>query len=331
MEKNEAMKIIFVSWIRYQQRSECLAKHLGAKIHFFYFGKHGKMLQVPVRYLVQALKTWSVLRRECPNVIFVQNPPIFCVLTIFLYTKYYHAQYIIDSHTGSFLSWKWRWSLGLHRLFSRKALTTIVHNKSQEEILKSWGCHYYVISYIPDEYQRGEHFAFDGQFKSAVISSFSEDEPLDVLFEAIHRLPDVNFFLTGDSSRIALRLLAKKPGNCFLTGYMPYKQYLSLLESVDVIIVLTTRDNTLLAGAFEGVSIGKPLIVSDWPILRNYFSLGTVHVPNTVKGICEGVRFVQSNYCAMKQGIMSLQDQLQKEWEEKFEQLKQLLIKNEFN
>jgi len=46
----------------------------------------------------------------------------------------------------------------------------------------------------------------------------------------------------------------------------------------------------LLSGAFEAVSLGTPLIISDWPILRNYFSLGMVHIPNSVGGVCEGVR-----------------------------------------
>ena len=41
-------------------------------------------------------------------------------------------------------------------------------------------------------------------------------------------------------------------------------------------------------GSFEAASLAIPLIVSDWPILRDYFSLGTVHVPNTEEGVCEG-------------------------------------------
>lgn len=72
--------------------------------------------------------------------------------------------------------------------------------------------------------------------------------------------------------------------NCRLTGYLPYDRYVGLLRGVDVILDLTSQDHTLLMGAFEAVSLGTPLIVSDWPILRDYFSLGTVHVPNTVEG-----------------------------------------------
>ncbi|MCK4823059.1 hypothetical protein KA005_45275, partial [bacterium] len=135
MKRGDALKIMFIAWIRYQQRSERLAKHLGAKMRYFYYGQQGKLLQAPVKYLVEALQSWRELRRYRPDVVFVQNPPIFCVLVVFLYAQLYGARYVIDSHTGAFLSWKWRWSLGLHRMLSRRALTTIVHNKSQEKIV----------------------------------------------------------------------------------------------------------------------------------------------------------------------------------------------------
>ncbi|MCK4828066.1 glycosyltransferase, partial [bacterium] len=172
-----------------------------------------------------------------------------------------------------------------------------------------------------------EDFSLDRQFKVAVVSSFAEDEPLDVVFKAACRLPDVRFYVTGDHNRIASRLQDKKPDNCCLTGYMPYERYMDLLGGVDVIIVLTTRDHTLLSGAFEAVSLGKPLIVSDWPVLRDYFSLGTVHVPNTVKGICEGLVRAKHETATLQRDILRLRQQLLAEWEQEFSVLQHLLRK----
>lgn len=73
--------------------------------------------------------------------------------------------------------------------------------------------------------------------------------------------------------------------------------------------------------------MGTPLITSDWPILKDYFSLGTVHVPNTVEGICEGVRRVQSDGDALRLEMEQLRDLLQKEWEQKFKELQCLIAK----
>lgn len=319
------MKSTFIAWTRYNRRSDLLAQHLGATMHHIYYGQQGKLLQAPVRYLVQALQTWRVLRRDRPDVVFVQNPPILCVLLAFLYARRYSARYVIDSHTGAFLSPKWRWSLGLHRMLSCRAVTTIVTNNQLKKVVNHWGCHAFVLGFVPADYPAGERFPLDGQFNVAVISTFAEDEPLDVVFKAAGRLPEVSFYVTGDSKRIAPRLLAKKPDNCRLTGYLPYERYVGLLREVDVIIDLTTRDHTLLLGAFEAVSLGTPLIISDWPVLRDYFSQGAVYVSNTVEGVCEGVRQAQRERATLQRDILLLREQLHAEWGHKFMEVQHLL------
>jgi hypothetical protein len=318
-------KGIFIAWTRYHQRTEFLAHKLGIRLHYIYSGNQGRLLHAPIRFIIQAWQTWRILRREFPEFVFIQNPPIFCVLIAFIYSWRYGARYVIDSHTAAFLSPRWRWSLWLHRLLSTRALMTIVHNSSQGKMIKSWGCSDFVLGDYPGPRAGGVRFHLDGQFNVAVISSFATDEPLDIVFEAAGGLPEINFYVTGDSNRIAPRLLAKKPHNCSLTGYLPHKRYLGLLQGVDAIIALTTRNHTLLSGAWEAVSIGKPLIVSDWPILKHCFSQGTVHVPNTAEGVYRGVRRVQAEHDILQQDMLKLRDQLTQEWELKFRELQEQL------
>lgn len=258
--------------------------------------------------------------------IFVQNPPIFSVLLAFIYARIHRAQYVIDSHTGAFFP-PWSWLPGLHRLLSRKALTTIVHNMSQEKIVKCWGCHTFVLSDYPGPRPDSERFPLDGRFNVGVVSSFAQDEPLDLLFEAASRLPEVQFYVTGDANRIESSLLAQKPHNCLLTGYLSYGRYIGLMREVDVIIALTTRNHTLLSGAYEAVSLGTPLITSDWPVLRDQFSIGTIHVQNTVEGIFEGVRQAQGEHDTLRRDIRTLRDRLQNEWKKSFEELQSLIAK----
>ena len=52
---------------------------------------------------------------------------------------------------------------------------------------------------------------------------------------------------------------------------------------------LTTRDNTMQRGACEALSLSRPIVTSDWPLLRSYFAQGTVHVDNTAAGIRSGI------------------------------------------
>jgi glycosyltransferase involved in cell wall biosynthesis len=294
-------------------------------MHHVYYGQSGKLHQAPMRYLAQARQTWHVLRQERPEVVLVQNPPIFCAMMASLYARQCGAKYLIDSHTAAFLSPKWRWSLGLHRVLSRRALTTIVTNKHLKEAVDRWGCHSFILGFTPAEYPPGEPFPLKTGFNVALISTGAEDEPLEVAFEAASRLRDVNFYVTGNANCIPPNILAIKPDNCYMTGYLSNERYIGLLRAVDVVMDLTTRDHTLLLGAFEAVSLGTPLIVSDWPVLRDYFSLGTVHVPNTAEGIYEGVCYAKREHVTLQQDILRLRDQLHADWKQKFMELQHLL------
>jgi hypothetical protein len=135
----------------------------------------------------------------------------------------------------------------------------------------------------------------------------------------------VNFYVTGDANLAAPSLLARKPDNCHLTGFLSYDRYIGLLQSADVILDLTTRDHLVLSGGFEAVFLGKPLIVSDWSILRDTFPLGTVHIPNTVEGVCQGVRQARAEHKTLQRDVLRLRDQLENEWNQKLEELWDLL------
>lgn len=310
------MKAIFLAWIRYHRRSELLAQAFGAAIHYVYEAGTRGVLPTGLRYLRQARQTWEVLASERPQVIFVQNPPIFAVVVVALYAWRRHAGYVIDSHSGAFNSAKWRWSIGLHRLLSRHALLTIVHNRSQEGIVQKWGCRYEVVGYTPGNYDIGQPTQLNGAFNVVFVSTFSQDEPLSLVLEAARCLPEVSFYVTGDSRRVAPAIRDHLPANCHLTGYLSYEDYVSLLKSADAILALTTRDHTLSMAGFEAVALGKPLVVSDWPVLVSYFDSGTVYVSNTAVGIVQGVRQARQEADRLRAEMIQLRARLTAEWED---------------
>jgi hypothetical protein len=81
-------------------------------------------------------------------------------------------------------------------------------------------------------------------------------------------------------------------------------------------------------GGFEAVSLGVPLIVSNWPVLRNYFSQGTIHVPNTVEGVYQGVLRAQREQQTLRRDIVKLRAQLEADWQQKFTELQALLAQS---
>jgi glycosyltransferase involved in cell wall biosynthesis len=318
------LKSTFIAWTHNSRRSDLLAEHLGASMHRVSLGSSRGVLSAPIRYSAQTYCTWRILEQERPDLVLVQNPPIFCALTARLYARRHNARLIIDSHTGAFLSPRWRWSLPLHRVLSRAALATIVTNPALERKVRAWGATPFVLAHTPGKYPEGAPYPFAAGFNVAAVTTFDWDEPIDVLFAAGAALPTVNFYLTGDSRRVSSRLFAQKPANLHLTGYLPYERYVGLLRGANAVLDLTTQNHTLLMGGFEAVSLGTPLIVSDWPILRDYFTDGTVHVANTVESLRAGIERAQQEQASLRLGIVALQRRFEDEWEQRIAALRHL-------
>jgi hypothetical protein len=106
---------------------------------------------------------------------------------------------------------------------------------------------------------------------------------------------------------------------------LPYEQYVGLLRSVDAVMALTTQDDTLLMGGFEAVAVGKPFITSDFPVLKRYFSSGTIHIPYTAQGIAAGVDQARMELGSLQRGMEVLQEKLARDWGETHTQLRHML------
>jgi glycosyltransferase involved in cell wall biosynthesis len=317
-------KMLFISWISHSRRSQLIADQFGAKLYLVHSLKRRSYL-APLRYLLQAIKTWAILVREKPKVVFVQDPPIFAPLIVYLYASLWRANYIIDAHTTALLAPVWQWSMPLHGFLSRRAIATIVTNEYLENIVKNWGAKSFIIADIPGNFPQGQPYPLNGKFSVAVINTFAPDEPIGEVLKAASTLPEVQFYITGDPIRARKTFLQEHPHNVKFTGFLPDAEYLGLLRGVQAIMVLTTRDHTMQRGACEAVSLGKPIITSNWPLLRHYFNKGTVHVDNSCQGIRDGVVKMQSQRETLGKEILVLQQERRVEWVEKHRALSQLI------
>ena len=54
-------------------------------------------------------------------------------------------------------------------------------------------------------------------------------------------------------------------------------------------MTLTTRDLTMQRGCYEALSLEKPIITSDWEILRESFGEAAVYVNNSPEAISGGI------------------------------------------
>jgi glycosyltransferase involved in cell wall biosynthesis len=312
-----------VAWAPHSRRSETFSRELGGKLYLIHYLRFRSLIHAAPKYLLQAPRTLQVLFKERPRAVHVQNPPFVAGLVVYLYCQTTGAKFVFDHHSAVFGP-KWEWSFPFQKFLARRAATNIVTNQHWADVMHSWGAKS-LIMYDPFlDLPRGETFDVKPGFNVAFISSFAGDEPLEDVLQAAGQLPDVHFFITGDTRRKPDSFFASAPSNVTFTGYLKSdSQYIGLLRAVDAIMALTTRNYTLQLAGCEAVSVGKPLITSDWPCLQELFAKGTVFVANSADSIRDGVLIMQDRHKELAHEITTLRQDRRKEWDKRLVQLKE--------
>jgi glycosyltransferase involved in cell wall biosynthesis len=284
-----ALKISFITWYPSCRRSDALANALGGVSHLIHYLTFKRPLHAPLKYVLQVHDTFRRLRRDRPEMILVASPPVIAVLAVWAYCTLFRARYVIDAHTGVFDDPRWTWLLPLSRFLARRAAATIVTNAFLGQKVMDWGCKAIVIGDVPVDFPRVESARLGVGFHVTVINTFSQDEPLDEILKAAVHLPEVRFHVTGNPKHARNRSAEALPGNVRLTGWLSEDEYAALLLGADAIMCLTTHDYTMQRGAYEAMALEKPLITSNWELLRETFYRGTIHVGNTAGEIADAV------------------------------------------
>ncbi len=159
-----------------------------------------------------------------------------------------------------------------------------------------------------------EPFDKPSAFTVVAVCSFNYDEPMAEMFDAAALVPDVRVFMTGNPKHLSAEIKAKMPANVTLTGFVSTAAFGGLLTHADAVMTLTTRDHTMLRGAYEAIYQGTPVIVSDWPILRRFFDDGAHHVDNTAAGIAAAVREMQARPDEFRDGARRLRERKLTAW-----------------
>jgi glycosyltransferase involved in cell wall biosynthesis len=285
------MRPSFVTWYPYCRRSDAIAEALGGPSHLIHYLSFKRPLHAPFKYVAQTAATLRVLARERPDLVLTAVPPIFAAWPVALYARRRPGtRYVIDAHTGVFEHSRWRWLLPLTRRILRRADAVIVTGEHLRQVVAGWGARAVVIGDVPVHFEPGIAPAPCAGPRVVVVNTFSVDEPLDEVLAAARQVGEASFFVTGDVRYADPGLIAARPANLSFTGFLSEAHYAGLLRKADVVVVLTTYDHTMQRGGYEAVALGKPLVTSDWGLLRETFSRGTVHVRNDAAAIATGIR-----------------------------------------
>ena len=334
-DRKDPPKIVFLVWAPHSIRARNISERLDAKLYLISY-KFKNKIYSPIKYIKLFLKTLLILQKERPHIIICQSPPLFCALSAIAYHYLSRAKcnITIDMHTGAF-DRPWSYLQPLNIWIMKKVYMIVVTNSELKDSVSPDIKRKTIVLEDPLSYpekritttakkkggQKNGSF-----FKVVVICSFAPDEPLEEILDAATTIPDILFYITGDKSKAATHVLKKKIKNVIFTGFLDYNDYISLLESANLIMVLTKRNKTMLAGAYEALALQKPLITSDWPPLKRYFYKGTVHVDNSPKEIQQAIEIVRKRLDEIAKDIGDLRIEKINEWNEKFMSFKYLLL-----
>jgi len=319
--KISAMKKgIWISW-ETQRRNKGIASTLGWQLFEF------DIIASPIRrYVVSLYKTVTLIVREKPDFLAAQNPSIVLAVWVAVLKRYFGFLLILDAHNSGIrprdgksksLMWIARW-------LQRKADITIVTNPElKKQVDRNGGRAICLPDRLP-EAPISLPMRLDGAFSIAFICTFSGDEPFREVISAARLIPS-NFviYITGKyNGKIDID---KIPKNVRLIGFLPEQAFWELLNSAHSIMDLTLREDCLLCGAYEGVAVGKPLILSNTRALRTYFNKGSVYVDPTAESIAQGISFAAENRIMLEKEIQELKIKIETEWQNYFLGFKQYL------
>ncbi len=279
------------------------------------------------RYIILAFKTVMFLTKNKPRVVFCQNPSIVLASLLCALKSIFKYQLIVDRHSNfkfhTLQSKHPIWVL-FHMLSNyslRRANITIITNQYLKEFVESKKG---VACVLPDKLPE-MGFAKERPIKDGAnitfISTFSDDEPIFEVVEAAKLLGNgFNVFITGGYRKYKKidELNAVKPTNAILTGFLPEEKYQEQLASSDLIIIITTFEYTLTCGAYEAVTLEKPMLLGQTKTIQDYFNKGALYTSLAPKDLAENIKKALAERERLGVEVKQLKEELLDDWNKKF-------------
>jgi glycosyltransferase involved in cell wall biosynthesis len=165
-----------------------------------------------------------------------------------------------------------------------------------------------------------------GKFNYVFICTFAKDEPVNEFIEACDRISSDDYvYITGNYSKYGIDFGGIK-SNIIFTGYLSDADYWRYLYSADCVIDLTLMDNCIVCGAYEALSVGKPILLSDTEVLRNTFGMGAMFTKNEATSLGDSLVAIKKQIHVLEEQSSAFREMFSREWERSGAMLKQKLL-----
>ncbi len=306
---------VWISW-ELHRRNQSMSKKLGVKLLELVDTCRGLR-----RYYRLLYRTANVLVRERPRIVFVQNPSLVLAFFVVIVGRLAGRIVVVDAHNiGIYFEHRHALTRRIGQLLNNvivwSARLIIVTNTYLAERVEQLGGRGFVLPDPFPEFANHKRVTLKGVHNVLFICSYADDEPYMELVEGANGLRrDVYVYVTGDHK--GKELPETPPENVIFTGYLPNEVYIDYLHSVDVIVDLTFRENCMVAGAYEGVSAEKGLVLSDKTVLREYFGEAAVYTDNSSEDICRKIEIALKRSTVLSKNAKEIKFRKSVYWDER--------------
>jgi glycosyltransferase involved in cell wall biosynthesis len=314
---------IWITWER-QRRNRSMAASVGATLHELEY--RGNAI---ARYCVLIFRTLRLVRGAKPDLIFFQNPSlVLAALMAGLKTLgVIRCKTIGDFHNA-----------GVHPPAAtflvpwivRHCDLVLVSNSNLAPAIEAAGGRCLAMpdplpsmEIIPAETERpareppaggGSLAGRSVKFAVLFVCSWAPDEPIAAVLAAARILegtdPDISVTITGRPKLAATGWAGDLPRNVELPGYLADHEFERRLASCSVILDLTTRADCMVCGAYEAVSVGVPMILSNNEPTVRYFRKGALYTDNSAQDIARLILEARGRHTQLRQEVIELKDEL---------------------
>ncbi|CAN5737920.1 glycosyltransferase [soil metagenome] len=279
------------------------------------------------RYFKASMRTMRLLFDRTPTIIFAQNPSIVLAAMIVIYGKQRGRVAVIDAHNAALERLEDANVLGfVSRWLVRHAFLTLVSNAALATLVEAKGGRAAVLPDPLPKFSPRPIVSLRGSYNVLFICTWAADEPYEAVLEAARGLPeDIHIYVTGSSRGRECSIEGGVPDNVSLTGFVPEDAFEDLLHSVDLVVDLTTREDCLVCGAYEGVAAGTPLLLSDTQALREYFDSGTLFTDNSRDDISRRIVEARARHEELRMEILELSGRIPQRWADHLRAVEELL------
>ncbi len=259
-------KTVMIAWKKAARRSELLSKALEIKIWLFPDG---------VPYIRAFLNTLHRVVKQKPRIIILQLPQGPLLLEGVLLKMLTKCKIVVDVHTGFLINTDWK-GLLLNAPFLKflDAIDLIiVHNEFQLNLIPPKLRGKTVVTFDPWYLILDSDVKFENTQSGYVVfpASFASDEPISEVIKSVEALGSgVKMYITGNWGRQP-KIIEHSSERIIFTGYLSTEEYYKLISKSTAVIAGTKREYTSLMSAWEAVTFGKPLALSDSKTLRSLF------------------------------------------------------------